>query len=755
MSTVFAERPHYFEGQYLGAEDLEMLLAYLREQQARHVLGAHTLGIVAGIDLANRADATGAIEYFLTPGVATDGYGRAIVVVAPYKLDPALFAQQPSGLVNIWIRYEEASAGGVRKGFETCDAVDAYSRVSESFAIEVGLRNTIAQREAGVAVADQTYGDARDALGTYLPSGPPGVGSPIACDASVPAQLLPQPGDPDLWLIPVGRVPWTQGSPGTVGAANDTVDKQSLLFRRQAGVVAESIIAANGLLRLRTRWIDRVPGQTNDQLCQSKAPREADLVRCNGRMGPSEPIWLDEHSRFRGDARFFGTRIEWQESLGTDYLNGGVPLAVRRRAEKNEQGGQDLQMLLGTGVNRFVIGAATAINPPTDPCRIDFNFTPGVIVQSDAKVGIGTEATQLQLPLTIRTTGNNGDALGLQAADGTIAWQINLGPGKTGLNFAQADPTKSSFFIGNNGDIGVGTASPAAKLDIQQVPAAIGTALGAGKWLQVGSGGDAGRIWFQYGPQLAPLQVMSDLDDPPRIQFQQIGNAQEDAPQFQSWIGHARSLSSDIAVIGGNVGIGTVNISRTLHAEGSEIHSGGLIGGFSFASRNTGSFVEGPLNGERWVWYADGGVARLWSGSDKVAVTPQGKMGIGTLAPNDALDVRGNVRLGDSGNYFALGALGNWRVIAGQVPASGNASGAGWQSTSGGATGVYGVTFPVPFGATPIVVCTPVDAPNDDNTLCVRNVSGSGFTAVSMDVDASGSLPQDSAFNFIALGPRA
>ena len=28
MDTVFAERPHFFEGQYLGADDLQTLLAY-------------------------------------------------------------------------------------------------------------------------------------------------------------------------------------------------------------------------------------------------------------------------------------------------------------------------------------------------------------------------------------------------------------------------------------------------------------------------------------------------------------------------------------------------------------------------------------------------------------------------------------------------------------------------------------------------------------------------------------------------------
>ena len=51
MSMVYAERPSFFNGQYLGAEDLEAFLRYAREQEARHLLGSHTWGIVAGIDL--------------------------------------------------------------------------------------------------------------------------------------------------------------------------------------------------------------------------------------------------------------------------------------------------------------------------------------------------------------------------------------------------------------------------------------------------------------------------------------------------------------------------------------------------------------------------------------------------------------------------------------------------------------------------------------------------------------------------------
>jgi Chaperone of endosialidase len=91
----------------------------------------------------------------------------------------------------------------------------------------------------------------------------------------------------------------------------------------------------------------------------------------------------------------------------------------------------------------------------------------------------------------------------------------------------------------------------------------------------------------------------------------------------------------------GDVGMGTVNPARRLHVEPSEIHSGGVWGGFSFANRDTQTFIDIPRAGERWVWYAQGGTARLWSGGDIFSITPSGNVGIGTMNPNTKLHING------------------------------------------------------------------------------------------------------------------
>ncbi|MEV0711568.1 hypothetical protein [Nocardia aurea] len=70
------------------------------------------------------------------------------------------------------------------------------------------------------------------------------------------------------------------------------------------------------------------------------------------------------------------------------------------------------------------------------------------------------------------------------------------------------------------------------------------------------------------------------------------------------------------------IGIGAGPARRALHVEGTEIHSGGTAGGFSFADRAVGTFTEAPAAGQRYVWYASGGIARLWSGADLFSSSP-------------------------------------------------------------------------------------------------------------------------------------
>ena len=98
---------------------------------------------------------------------------------------------------------------------------------------------------------------------------------------------------------------------------------------------------------------------------------------------------------------------------------------------------------------------------------------------------------------------------------------------------------------------------------------------------------------------------------------------------------------------GGAVGIGTTDPKRTLHVEGSEIHSGSGASGFSFANRdapNNGAYVESGANGQRWVWYAAGGTAHLWAGGDKFWVDKDGNVGaVGKIPTSSDLRLKTSI----------------------------------------------------------------------------------------------------------------
>ncbi|MEW2051818.1 hypothetical protein [Streptomyces sp. NPDC005476] len=98
----------------------------------------------------------------------------------------------------------------------------------------------------------------------------------------------------------------------------------------------------------------------------------------------------------------------------------------------------------------------------------------------------------------------------------------------------------------------------------------------------------------------------------------------------------------------GDLGIGSAQPRRSLHVEGTEVHSGGPGGGFSFADRTaaSGAFVESPTSGQRWSWYAKDGHARLASGAADHLV-------VGTGSDGDALDVPRRMRVRQGGDNSA------------------------------------------------------------------------------------------------------
>ena len=492
-----SERPRFYEGQYLGAADLSAGLDYGRVQTARHALGAHTWGIAIGLDLVERSLPSGGVDVSIMPGVAWDGYARPVVVLAPARLTTDKFsnfqAVTPSEgqLVKVWLRYDETAIRGPAPGFENCRADDQHGRIVESFAIEVG--DPPAGPHGTLSIAARSV-DALSARSAFNP------GAAKVYDKSIPYQTFPE-GKLPPWLIPIGYVRWQKlaGQPGRLLARNDagTTPDADLIrsFRRYLGVVAETIDAADGVIRLRDRWSD--PDKTSFQ-----APR---AVVDKNKPPVNDLVWIEGHLRVLGDMRIAGGKLDFRDETGGD---GKGPLALRR-IEPNKQGGADLQAVIGgdgtpTGKHAFAIG----------PVKLDTttgalgDMDKKLVVRDSGNVGIGTEAPTQLLTLagdkkTRLEIGKVSDAFPLGSAGGATegAFAINQqskGSDSEGADFALMRDLKLrvvlgdvNTFVSSQGDgsvcilsregepgqkevmratsagfVGIGTATPAAPLDV-------------------------------------------------------------------------------------------------------------------------------------------------------------------------------------------------------------------------------------------------------------------------------------------------
>ncbi|MEX2500628.1 MAG: hypothetical protein WD397_17315 [Wenzhouxiangellaceae bacterium] len=747
MTQFTAERPAFFEGQYLGAEDLAALVTYFREHDARHLLGAHTWGIVAGLDLAEVEAPDGTLDVLVQPGLAVDGYGRLIVVMAQTRLDAAQFSAADSGEVEVWIRYAQSAREGVRKGFEVCAAEDVFARVSETFALEIGPRS-ILQRQSGVEVNGADVLDARETLRAIDPE------AALIEDASIPYQALPEDADDALWLVPLGHARWQGGAPGSFQPLTDEQRVRSRRKRRYAGVVAESLLAADGVIRLRRRTteFDAAKGPEIDHQFTEIELQSADFYLCEDELLARELIWLEGDTRITGDARLFGSRLEFRDRDGHDFIQRtvdgfNIPASTAlllQRQEVNVKNGVDLQVLLGEsadGRNRLSIGRAVVTG--ADLCTLDF---PGdqqiahVVFQDDGMVGIGAVDSTLVAPLTLRARGDGQELLALENTNSARIWQFNLRPNEdgdeNGLNLIETAPDVSRLHIAVGGNIGLGTDAPAAHLHIQ---------------------GDDPDLFLDING-----------DSPNSLTELRFGSGGTHTSSVY-WSKASKKIvvnnegTNSLVIDEEKIGLGTNDPSTTLHiATGSDVtsndNSGYMVIGRP-GEQNLGidvneiqarnSNAAAPL-----YLQLEGGDLRIHpNNNSRFTVKNSGRTGIGTDNPSAKLDVRGDVRLGNNGNLYAPGGVENLRIIVGSVGSNGNTTqGDGFTSTRTG-EGRYQINFNDGFPTLPVVVVTLVN--HLDSVLSVHGASPGGFEVRAQDVEgALAGTTEDVAFNFIVMGER-
>lgn len=106
------ERPHYFAGKLLTAEDLELEQAYHIERRRLLNRILHGAGVVSGLTVGEGAGETVTVE----PGFALDPRGREILVCEPQKLRIPKSDEQVS--VCLLYREEETDRGTICETYE-------------------------------------------------------------------------------------------------------------------------------------------------------------------------------------------------------------------------------------------------------------------------------------------------------------------------------------------------------------------------------------------------------------------------------------------------------------------------------------------------------------------------------------------------------------------------------------------------------------------------------------------------------------
>ena len=138
------------------------------------------------------------------------------------------------------------------------------------------------------------------------------------------------------------------------------------------------------------------------------------------------------------------------------------------------------------------------------------------------------------------------------------------------------------------------------------------------------------------------------------------------------------------------------------------------------------------------------------NGTGIAVLLPNGNFGIGTQTPTSKLDVRGDIKLGSSGQYQATAGPEKLRILRGEIQFAGTVgSGSGFSSSRPG-TGVYTITFSAPFASEPAVTATAEDASGPQ----IVTFSALSSSSVTIRVWTLAGAPVNTDFSFHAIGPR-
>ena len=220
-------RPNFIEGQILGAADLNAQVQYDRLGAALHERTEHMWGVAQGLVLTPKPNTTGATPYVdidLAVGRAVDQLGRAIVVMAPLRLQVSDFQGQvanPDKAKFYPVFVQTVDVGQVGDTQPGKCSVSVITRYEESVQVSYGNPGS------ELTLLDQVLPTVADGLDT---TNTPGL----------TAKVL------------VGWVQYDKDiNGGQFTGVNTTAANNTTIH--YVGVVASDVVAGGGVLTLHTR----------------------------------------------------------------------------------------------------------------------------------------------------------------------------------------------------------------------------------------------------------------------------------------------------------------------------------------------------------------------------------------------------------------------------------------------------------------------------------------------------------------------